>query len=143
MVDIGSSQTIVKILTNATIKIGTSKIAEAKNVTAQWGNEIKEEIVIGTDMPEYYTGIFRGTISIEHLYCTDLDLATMTDPGDDGQVPETTITEELKDTAATPKTDTWTFTARLNKPEILIKTEGFVDARLTGILTARPTRVQA
>lgn len=137
------SQTTVVFIKNAKVKIGGTDLAVAKNVNARWGNEIYEEEILGTDIPVTGTGRFSGTIEIEYLYCTDLNLATLVDPGADGQVPETTITEELKDTQEVAKTDTWTFKARLNRPEILGRVGGFVVARVTGVMTARPTRAQA
>jgi len=135
-------QTKVVFVRNAKVKIGGTELGVAKNVNARWGNEVYEEEVIATDIPITGTGRFGGSVDIEYLYCTDLDLTTLVNPGADGQIPETTITEELKDTQATPKTDTWTFKARLNRPEILGRAGGFVIARVTGVLTARPTRAQ-
>lgn len=130
-------------LSSAKVKIGGTELAVAHDIYARWGNEVNEEDLIGTDIPDTWTGRFRGQIIIEHLYCTDLDLTALVDPGSDGQVPETTITGEMTDTRTVPKTDTWTFKARLNQPEIVERKGGFVTARVTGVLTARPTRVQS
>ena len=136
------SQTTTVFIKKASVKIGSDTLAVARNLTARWGNDIVQEEVIGTDVPLTATGVLKGTVELEYVYITDSNLATLIDPGADGQVPETTIQELLVDTAATPKTDTWTFKSRLGG-EIVGRTGGYVVARLTGPLTARPTRAQA
>jgi len=135
-------QTKVVYIRRATIKIGSSTLAVGREITAQWGNEVATAAVIGSDVPINWTGQFKGQISIGYLYCTDLDLAALTEPGADGQVPETTITSELTDTQATAKKDTWTFKARLNDVQLLGRAGDFVYARASGVLTERPSRVQ-
>lgn len=135
-------QTKVVYVRRAVIKIGADTLAVGREITAQWGNQIVEAPVIGADVPINWTGQFKGAISIGYLYCTDLNLTTLTNPGSDGQVPETTITEELTDTQAVAKKDTWTFTVRLNDVQILGRAGDFVYARVSGVLTARPARSQ-
>ena len=141
MVNIGSQTTAV-FIKKASVKIGSDTLAVARNITARWGNEISQEEVIGSDIPLTGTGVLKGTVELEYVYCTDQNLATLVNPGADGQVPETTIQELLADTQATPKTDTWTFKSRLGG-EIVGRTGGYVVARLSGPITARPQRAQA
>jgi hypothetical protein len=130
-------------LSKAVVKIGGVVLAVARNVTCRWTNEVRQESVIGTDVPVQWTGPLRGVVDVEWLECSDMDLTTLVNPGSDGQVPESTFTEELTDTQATPKKDTWTFKARLNQPEIISLLGDIVRARVTGVLTSRPTRSQA
>ena len=137
------SQTKVVYIRRAAIKIGTDTLAVGREITAQWGNTVTEVPVIGADLQINWTGAFKGTISIGYLYCTDLNLATLTDPGADGQIPETTITEEFTDTQSTPKKDTWTLVARLNDVQISGRAGDFVIAKVSGVVTARPSRSQA
>ena len=138
------SQTKVVHIRRAAIKISGNTLATGRQVTAQWGNAIVETPVIGADIPLNYTGQFKGTINIEYLYCTDLVLATLVDPDVvTGQIPETTILEELTDTQAVAKKDTWSFVARLHDAQITGRAGDFIIATVSGVLTARPTRSQA
>jgi len=136
------SQTTTVFIKKASVKVGTPTLAVARNVTARWGNEIPQEEVIGSDIPLTGTGVLKGTIELEYVYCTDSNLATLIDPGTDGQVPETTIQEILVDTQGTPVTHTWTFKSRLGG-EIVGRVPGYIIARLSGPITARPLRSPA
>ena len=117
-------------------------VAKAQNVTCVWGNTVNEEPTIGSDIPDQWTGKFHGVITLDILYMSDLSLPSLSDPGADGMVPETTITGVFTDTQAVPKIDTWTIKARLNNPTLIVREQGFVKARTSGLLTARPARVQ-
>jgi len=143
-VDIGSRNTLIQIDgSHCEVDVGGTKIAKAQNVTCVWGNTVNEEPVIGSDIPDQWTGKFHGVITLDLLYMTDLAVDTLTAPGADGQVPITTITGKFTDTQGSPKLDTWTIYARLNNPTLIVRETGFVKARVSGILTARPTKVQA
>jgi len=138
---IGSRQTLVQIDNeHCIIKKDGTKVAKAQNLTATWGNTLNEENTIGGDIPDIWTGKFHGVITLDALYMTDLDLTVMCDPGNDGMVPEVTITGEFKDSLDT--IDTWTFTARMNQPVMIVREQGFIRARLQGLLTGRPAKVQ-
>jgi hypothetical protein len=130
-------------LSQASVSIGGVVLAVARNVTCRWSNEVRQESVIGTDVPLQWTGPLRGTVDIEWLECSDFDLTALVNPGSDGQVPESTFTEVLVDSESTPKQSTWTFKARLNQPEIVTRLGDIIRARVTGVLTSRPTRTQA
>ena len=143
MVEYGSRQTLIQIDPDHTqIKLGGLVVVKVVNLTCIWGNTVNEEPTIGTDIPDQWTGKFHGVITLDILYMVDLPLDTLSAPGADGMIPESTITGVLTDTEATPKTDTWTIKARLNQPSMIMREQGFLRARMSGILTARPTKIQ-
>lgn len=143
MVDIGSRNTLIQIDdAHCDVKIGGTSVAKAQNVTCVWGNTVNEEPTIGSDIPDQWTGKFHGVISLDILYMTDLAIDTLSAPGADGQVPETTITGVFTNTEGTPKIDTWTIKARLNNPSIIVREQGFLKARCGGLLTVRPQKTQ-
>ena len=142
--DIGSRQTLVQSdPEHVSIKIGATKIIKVQNLTCVWGNTVNEEPTIGSDIPDQWTGKFHGVVTLDILYMTDLDMTALCDPGADGQVPVSTITGVLTDTEVVPKSDTWTIYARLNNPTLIVREQGFIRARMSGLLIARPIRAQA
>jgi hypothetical protein len=143
LVDIGNRNTLIQIDdSHCEVKVAGTKVAKAQNVTVVWGNTVNEEPTIGNDIPDQWTGKFHGVLTLDILYMTDLAIDTLSTPGADGQVPETTITGAFTNTEGTPKIDTWTIKARLNNPTLLVREQSFVKARVSGILTARPSKVQ-
>ena len=139
----GNNQTVVRDL-HVTVKIGGVTLNKPVEFETHWGNNIQEDPLIGTDIPDMWTSKYQGSIILDFPYSTDLNLDSLSKPGSDGEVPSTTITIALLDTQDTPKTDTWTFTAKLWQPRLTAsKQDPTVRARLTGILTTRPQRTQA
>ena len=139
----GSNITVVKT-SNVTIKIGGTELAKGSTIKPGWGNDIVEDPLIGSEYPDQSTHKFGGTITIEFLYITDLHLDSLTNPGSDGQVPETTVTVELTDMQSPAKTDTWTLKVRFNYAGFdSAGRNGNVFASITGRITERPTRSQS
>jgi len=128
---------------NATVKIGTGTYALARNVRAEWNYAIDEDDVIGTAIPVQSTGRFRGTVEIEALASTDSDFHDKLTPGADGQVPESTIVLEEKDTQAVQQKRTWTIKARLNRFSNAHRELGKIVVTAGGVLTAEPTEIVA
>ena len=128
---------------NAVVKIGTATYALARNVRAEWSYAIDEDDVIGTAIPVQSTGRFRGTVEIEALASTDADFHDKLTPGADGQVPESTIILEEKDTQAVQQKRTWTIKARLNRFSNAHRELGKIVVTASGVMTAEPTEAVA
>ena len=124
---------------NVVIKIGTDTYALAKSLRATWRHAIYDEPVLSSAIPIKGTGHFTGEIDIEALYSVDNNFLTLTTPGANGQIPESTITCEETDIEGTPVKKTWTFKAMLNEVEHQDQEDRFVRANVRGPLTAVPT----
>ena len=134
---IGSQPTAV--WASGSLTIGANTYAALRGITMNWGYDILKEPVMFSQTPFYGTQEFRGAVDVESIYVTDQDLTALI-ALTNGQLPSTTVTLVLTNSAATPASDTLTNTSgvKFNNVEITGRQLGFVTLRASGDLIQAP-----
>ncbi len=143
MVTVGAQGTTVSGV-NATFTLNGNLYAAVTNFTAKWGNELEEEKVGGTDIPIVITSAYHGEIDMTVVYSTENaaseQFTKLIDPStSNNAISAITLVWTGKDPAGTTRTFTFASKFYPKQTEWSQVGTGAVKAKITGILTARPT----